>query len=102
MALHNEIGTSPIANGLINYLYRVLRVAYHLFNVYKKNIESANNFSVIFSSSYRERGSEVAQPGVGSPNGYDEEEVEERWRFHNYYQWVVFFLFFQVSCHVCV
>lgn len=49
----------------------------------------------------RERGSEVAQPGVGSPNGYDEEEVEERWRFHNYYQWVVFFLFFQaILCYM--
>ncbi|XP_042208329.1 innexin inx1-like [Homarus americanus] len=48
----------------------------------------------------RERGSQVAEPGVGSPQGYDE-EIEAKWRFHNYYQWVVFFLFFQAFlCYI--
>lgn len=42
-----------------------------------------------------------APPGVGPPRSYDEEEMEARWRFHNYYQWVVFFLFFQAAlCYV--
>jgi len=43
----------------------------------------------------REQG--AAQPGVGSPSAYDEEEIEKNWRFHNYYQWVVFFLGFQAA-----
>uniref|UniRef100_A0A2P2HW92 Innexin n=1 Tax=Hirondellea gigas TaxID=1518452 RepID=A0A2P2HW92_9CRUS len=42
---------------------------------------------------YREVGRLVAQPGVGPPEGgYSDEELEEMWTFHNYYQWVVFFL----------
>ncbi|KAK7076167.1 hypothetical protein SK128_021371 [Halocaridina rubra] len=49
----------------------------------------------------RERGKQVAQPGVGAPDSYNEEEVEKNWRFHNYYQWVVFFLFFQAAlCYI--
>lgn len=45
----------------------------------------------------REQGSQVSQPGVGSPNAYTEDEIEGKWRFHNYYQWVVFFLGFQAA-----
>ncbi|MPC13296.1 innexin inx1-like [Portunus trituberculatus] len=45
----------------------------------------------------RESGMIGAQPGVGPPAAYDEEEMEAKWRFHNYYQWVVFFLFFQAA-----
>lgn len=50
----------------------------------------------------RERASQVAQPGVGTPENYDnEEDMENKWRFHNYYQWVVFFLFFQAAlCYI--
>ena len=58
--------------------------------------------SVFLLSSPRERGYQGMQPGVGTPDGYDEEEMETKWRFHNYYQWVVFFLFFQVCVCVCV
>jgi len=48
----------------------------------------------------RERGSSVAEPGVGTPN-FDDEDIESKWKFHNYYQWVVFFLFFQaVLCYL--
>lgn len=50
---------------------------------------------------HREQGLQVAQPGVGTPDSYKEEEMEEKWRFHNYYQWVVFFLFFQVGVLLC-
>jgi len=39
----------------------------------------------------------VPQPGVGPPAGYDEMHAEEKWTFHNYYQWVVFFLCFQAA-----
>ncbi|KAF2358626.1 Innexin [Trinorchestia longiramus] len=46
---------------------------------------------------YREVGKSVAQPGVLSPEGYSEEELEAKWTFHNYYQWVVFFLCFQAA-----
>lgn len=45
----------------------------------------------------RERGFQVAEPGVGAPEAYDDEEIAKKWRFHNYYQWVVFFLFFQAA-----
>lgn len=38
-----------------------------------------------------------AQPGVYSPNSYDEDEIEKKWTFHNYYQWVVFFLCAQAA-----
>uniref|UniRef100_A0A0P4W3U5 Innexin n=1 Tax=Scylla olivacea TaxID=85551 RepID=A0A0P4W3U5_SCYOL len=49
----------------------------------------------------RESGKLGAQPGVGPPASYDEEEMEAKWRFHNYYQWVVFFLFFQAAlCYI--
>ena len=58
--------------------------------------------SVFLLSSPRERGYQGMQPGVGTPDGYDEEEMETKWRFHNYYQWVVFFLFFQVCVCVCL
>ena len=34
------------------------------------------------------------EAGVGPPGSYNEKEAEARWRFHNYYQWVVFVLFF--------
>lgn len=45
----------------------------------------------------REYGSEYfALPGVG-PALMDDDELEDKWRRHNYYQWVVFFLFFQAG-----
>ncbi|XP_050715233.1 innexin inx1-like [Eriocheir sinensis] len=47
----------------------------------------------------REKGITVVEPGVGAPdpNIQEEELLEDKWRFHNYYQWVVFFLFFQAA-----
>ena len=46
---------------------------------------------------FREYGLDnYAHPGVG-PALMDDDELEEKWTRHNYYQWVVFFLFFQVS-----
>nr|AFN25964.1 innexin 1 [Cancer borealis] len=49
----------------------------------------------------RERGYQGMQPNLGTPDSYDEEEMETKWRFHNYYQWVVFFLFFQAAlCYI--
>lgn len=45
---------------------------------------------------YREYGQMAVQPGVG-PAGLADEELEAKWRYHNYYQWVVFFLFFQAA-----
>lgn len=44
---------------------------------------------------YREVGKAVAQPGVGTP--LDPDELQEKWTFHNYYQWVVFFLCAQAA-----
>jgi len=41
---------------------------------------------------YREVGKEVAHPGVGPDHG-----DEEAKKYHSYYQWVCFALFFQVS-----
>lgn len=46
---------------------------------------------------YREVGRQVAQPGILSPEAYDDEALEEKWTFHNYYQWVVFFLCAQAA-----
>jgi len=42
---------------------------------------------------YRDVGTQVAQPGVATGTG----TAEDRWTFHNYYQWVVFFLCFQAA-----
>lgn len=39
----------------------------------------------------------IPQPGIHTPDSYDEEAIEARWTFHNYYQWVVFFLCFQAA-----
>jgi len=45
---------------------------------------------------YRAIGKAVAQHGVATPMNPDE-LAEEEWTFHNYYQWVVFFLCFQAA-----
>jgi len=42
---------------------------------------------------FRETGKAVAQPGVLTGTG----TIEDKWTFHNYYQWVVFFLCFQAA-----
>ncbi|KAB7502252.1 Innexin inx2 [Armadillidium nasatum] len=39
--------------------------------------------------SFREVGDRAVAPGVGSPDAYDDEAIQERWTYHNYYQWVV-------------
>ena len=40
---------------------------------------------------------QVIHPGVYSPTDYNEGEVEDKWTFHSYYQWVVFFLCAQAA-----
>lgn len=62
-----------------------------------KQCECRKMFKSFFFILSREQGELAAQPGVGPPGGYDDDEIEMKWRFHNYYQWVVFFLCFMVS-----
>jgi len=45
---------------------------------------------------FREVGKSVAAPLVGTPLDADE-IIQEKWTYHNYYQWVVFFLCFQAA-----
>lgn len=52
--------------------------------------------------SLRQVGKTVAQPGVSTPDDPDaiygdDDAIAKKWTFANYYQWVVFFLFFQAA-----